>query len=78
MGEFLEHSEGHAEDNKALEKEFNIHFSSLHIIFINYNRLMGCEVTSVYNDEIIGKLGYSQRIVDDLLTRDFRTACLMS
>lgn len=35
---------------------------------------MGCEVTSVYNDEIVGKMGYSQRIVDDLLVRDFRHA----
>jgi hypothetical protein len=35
---------------------------------------MGCEVTSVYNDEIVGKMGYSQRIVDDLLARDFRHA----
>ena len=35
---------------------------------------MGCEVTSVYNDEIVGKMGFSQTIVDDLLDRDFRTA----
>lgn len=33
---------------------------------------MGCEVTSVYNDEITGKIGYNKRIIDDLLKRDFR------
>lgn len=33
---------------------------------------MGCEVTSVYNDEIIGKIGFSQQIIEDLLARDFR------
>jgi hypothetical protein len=38
---------------------------------------MGCEVTSVYNDEIVGKMGYSQAIIDDLLQRDFRTTSLM-
>jgi hypothetical protein len=39
---------------------------------------MGCEVTSVYNDEITGKMGYSSRINEDLLERDFRCNCLMS
>lgn len=36
---------------------------------------MGCEITSVYNDEIVGKVGYSQPIIDDLLDRDYRSAC---
>lgn len=35
---------------------------------------MGCEVTSVYNDEITGKVGYNKRIVEDLLKRDYRRA----
>lgn len=33
---------------------------------------MGCEVVSVYNDEIIGKIGYPQALIDDLIDRDYR------
>ena len=33
---------------------------------------MGCEVVSVYNDEVIGKVGYDQQIINDLIDRDYR------
>lgn len=33
---------------------------------------MGCEVVSVYNDEVIGKIGFSQGIIEDLIDRDCR------
>ena len=33
---------------------------------------MGCEVVSVYNDEVIGKVGYPQQIINDLIDRDYR------
>jgi hypothetical protein len=33
---------------------------------------MGCEVVSVYNDEVIGKVGYCQALIDDLIDRDYR------
>ena len=33
---------------------------------------MGCQVVSVYNDEVIGKVGYPQNIIDDLIDRDYR------
>lgn len=32
---------------------------------------MGCDVVSVYNDEVIGVLGYPQPIMDDLSKRDY-------
>ena len=32
---------------------------------------MGCEVTSVYNDEVLGKIGLPQPLIDDLITRDY-------
>lgn len=33
---------------------------------------MGCEVVSVYNDEIIGKIGFPQALIEDLIDRDYR------
>ena len=33
---------------------------------------MGCSVVSVYNDEIIGKIGYPQIVLDDLSSRDIK------
>ena len=33
---------------------------------------MGCEVVSVYNDEVIGKVGFPQQIINDLIDRDYR------
>lgn len=33
---------------------------------------MGCSVVSVYNDEIIGKIGYPQIVMNDLSSRDFK------
>lgn len=33
---------------------------------------MGCEVVSVYNDEVIGKIGLPQTIIQDLFDRDYR------
>lgn len=33
---------------------------------------MGCEVVSVYNDEVIGKIGFAQTLIDDLIDRDYR------
>jgi hypothetical protein len=33
---------------------------------------MGCSVVSVYNDEIIGKIGYPQAVLDDISARDFK------
>ncbi len=33
---------------------------------------MGCTVVSVYNDEVVGKIGYPQQVLDDLSARDFR------
>lgn len=33
---------------------------------------MGCEVVSVYNDEVIGKIGMPQTIIQDLFDRDYR------
>ena len=32
---------------------------------------MGCEVTSVYNDEVLGKIGLPQSSIDDLISRDY-------
>lgn len=66
---FLQASQCDAEDDEAAEKELDILFSSSHNIY-----KMGCEVTSVYNDELTGKVGYNKRIIDDLLRRDFRKA----
>lgn len=68
----LQSREGDTKQDEAAEKELDILFSSLHNIY-----KMGCEVTSVYNDEITGKVGYNKRIVDDLLKRDFRKAYVM-
>jgi hypothetical protein len=34
---------------------------------------MGCEVVSIYADEVIGKLGYSKSIMDDLIDRDYHS-----
>lgn len=39
---------------------------------------MGCEVTFAYNDEVTGKIGFIQPIVDDMLARDFRRASPMT
>ena len=38
---------------------------------------MGCNVVSVYNDEVIGKIGYPQLVLDDLCSRDYRTLCFL-
>jgi hypothetical protein len=68
--EFLEDCYAHAEVDEAAEEEVEAIFPSHYI--------MGCEVTSAYNDEVVGKMGFTQPIVDDMLARDFRKAATMS
>lgn len=38
---------------------------------------MGCEVVSVYNDEVAGVLGYPEEILEDLHHRDFMQTNLL-
>lgn len=38
---------------------------------------MGCQVVSVYNDEVAGVMGYPETILNDLLRRDYSTANLL-
>lgn len=70
FGDFLEDSHAYAEVDEAAEEEGKFVFPSHYI--------MGCEVTSAYNDEVTGKMGFTQPVVDDMLTRDFRKAAPMN
>jgi hypothetical protein len=69
-GDFLEDCDAHTEVDEAAEEEGQVLFPSHYI--------MGCEVTSAYNDEVTGKMGFTQPVVDDMLTRDFRVATPMA
>lgn len=35
---------------------------------------MGCEITSVYADEVVGVIGYPQQVLTDLMKRDYSSA----
>lgn len=38
---------------------------------------MGCQVVSVYNDEVAGALGYPEPILNDLMRRDYSNSNLL-
>lgn len=46
--------------------------------YIVYVKIMGCSVVSVYNDEVIGKIGYPQIVLDDLSARDFKSSATLT
>lgn len=44
----------------------------IYIILITILEAMGCEVVSVYADEVIGKIGIPDPVARDLFVRDYQ------
>ena len=59
-----------SESRSSCSSRYLICSAKSHIILESL--IMGCEVVSVYNDEVVGKIGLPTFAIHDLFARDHR------